>query len=101
MNQIPPPKFTNYELWCGRAMEHRVGITVIYASLSRPSGKYPYTLDWEEELQIQWSMETWQSALATTYKDIINTSLLQANIKIVSRWSQTSQNFSIVQNLMY
>lgn len=80
------PKFSSYELWCGQAMEQKGGISVVYASLSQPPGKSPYMIAWEEDFQFQWSPETWQSALSTAFKGIINFSLVEANIKVLSRF---------------
>lgn len=65
------------------------GISVVYASLSQPLSKSSYMLAWEQNLQFQWSLETWQSVIASAYKGIINTSLMEANIKIMTRWYMT------------
>lgn len=39
-NKPLPPEFTNYERWYGQAMAQKGGISIICASLSKPSSKF-------------------------------------------------------------
>lgn len=45
-----PLSITDYERWCGQAMELRGGIYVIYRSLSWAETKSPFMKEWENDL---------------------------------------------------
>lgn len=87
IKDLPVPlKFTNYETWCGNLMEQKGGVSVIYSSLASDSSKLPYMKAWEEELGMDCEVEDWNKAFARSYAGIRNASLIEANLKVMTRW---------------
>lgn len=62
------------------------GISLIYAALAEPLGKASYMLNWERDLDIELDLDTWHSHFASAYKGMLNISLIEANLKVISRW---------------
>lgn len=67
-------------------MDVRGGISLIYSALADPSEKVPYMLKWESDLDIEWDLDTWNFQVAKVFKGILNVSLVEANLKVVTRW---------------
>lgn len=42
-------------------------------------------LAWENDLQIHWDLERWQTYFSRSYKDIRNISLIEASLKVMTR----------------
>lgn len=57
----------------------------------------------EEDLQIQWNLGTWHFAHTTLFKGIINTSVMEANIKVMIRWYMTPARLATIipQRILY
>lgn len=81
-----PLTVTAYEMWCGQAMEQRGGITVIYRSLATAESKSSYMGEWEKDLGQSWSLGEWHKASASASKGFMNTTLIEANLKVLMRW---------------
>lgn len=81
-----PLSITNYEFWCGQVMEQRGGISVIYKSLAMAHTKSFYMLEWERDLGLEWDLEDWNRASACAYHGILNTALVEENVKFLMRW---------------
>lgn len=41
---------------------------------------------WEKDLQSNWELEDWYENYSQSVKDIYNTSLIESNIKVFTRW---------------
>lgn len=55
-----------------------------YASLLASPPKHPYMLAWERDLDID--LESEYSRLQIAYKGILNVSLIEASVKVLTRW---------------
>lgn len=69
----------------GRPWSKKWGISVIYLSLTLPMDKSSYMTTWEADFQYQWDLETWQAACAKSFKGILNISLIEASLKVLTR----------------
>lgn len=67
-------------------MDMRVGISLIYSALAEPVEKATYMLRWERDLDIKWGLEVWHSHISSAYKGMLNISLMEDNLKVMSRW---------------
>lgn len=85
-NNSTPPEFTQYERWCGQALEQKGGISILYTSLLEPTAKFPYMEAWERDLQETWGLEEWHKRGTRAFKGILNISLIEANLKVLMRW---------------
>lgn len=43
-------------------------------------------LAWEEDLSKSWQLETWHRNFSQSYKGILNTGLVEASMKVLTRW---------------
>lgn len=75
-------------------MEQRGGISRIYSSLAMDSRKTPYMLAWEADLQLTWDLDTWHKAMGSSFRGILNISLVEANLKVFTRWYLTPTRLS-------
>lgn len=89
-----PPIFSDCELRCWQAMDKRGGISVIYRSLSAVQLKTTYMLAWEKDLSSEWSLEAWQKTCFQSFKGILNISLIEANLKVITRWYMVSSKIA-------
>ncbi|XP_073465198.1 low affinity immunoglobulin gamma Fc region receptor II-c-like [Aquarana catesbeiana] len=78
--------FTPYEIWCGQSTEQRGGISIIYQSLSNQTTKTPYMSAWESDLSLEWDLEKWRVTFSRAYKSILNISLVESSVKVITRW---------------
>lgn len=85
-NKSAPPECTYYEHWCRQAKEQKGVISIIYTALSKPSSKFPYMEAWESDLQVTWDLEDWHQAISRAFKGKTNVSLVEANLKVITRW---------------
>lgn len=85
-NRPDPPKLTAYEHWCGQTTEQRGVISTIYLSLASDNAKLPYMHAWECEIQESWTADIWHRNFFHSYKGINNTILIEANLKVLTRW---------------
>lgn len=53
------------------------------------SSKTSYMKAWENDFQFQWGLDSWSSASLRAYKGIQNVSLIEANLKVLTRWYLT------------
>lgn len=79
---------------CGQATEQRGGISIIYSSLAHSDLKLTYMTLWETELREDWDLNTWHTAFFRSYKGILNTSLSEACLKVITRWYMTPYRLS-------
>lgn len=93
---LTPPKFTLFKQWCGQVLEQRGGISIIYSSFAQTQSKSPYMLAWETDLQEHWDLAVWHRAISRSYKDILNTSLIEASLKVLTRWYMTPSRLSSI-----
>lgn len=85
--QAHPLEFTQYERWCGQALDIKGGISLIYASLMEPTTKFSYMEAWERDLQETWNLEEWHRRGTRAFQGIfLNISLIEANMKVLMRW---------------
>lgn len=89
-----PPQFTPYEQWCGQLLEQRRGISIIYLSLAMYGRKAPFMLEWEEDTQESWDLDSWHRAFFRSFKGILNISLIEASLKVITRWYMTPSRLS-------
>lgn len=61
------------------------GISIIYLSLARQTSNIPYIKVWEKDLQNQWDLEDWHLSFSRSFKEIFNSSLIEANLKVITR----------------
>lgn len=64
----------------------RGGISLIYSALADPLEKATYMLNWERDPQFQWDLDKWHTNFARSFKGILNGSLVEADLKVISRW---------------
>lgn len=81
-----PLAITPCEQWCSSAMDMRGGISLIYSALAEPREKATYMLSWERNIGFEWDLVTWHSHFTCAYKGILNISLAEADLKVISRW---------------
>lgn len=62
------------------------GISMLYESLLSPPQKQPYMLAWERDLDCAEDLESWCPRLQVSYKGILNISLIEASLKVLTRW---------------
>lgn len=62
------------------------GISIIYASLADRMDTPAYARSWESDLDIQWDPAKWFQAFSRSSKDILNMALIEANIKVFTKW---------------
>lgn len=67
-------------------MDMRGGISLIYSALTEPLENATYMLSWEQDLEIDWDLDTWHSNFIRSFKGILNNSLIEASLKVMSRW---------------
>lgn len=51
-----------------------------------PPQKHPYMLAWEKDLNSNENLDSWSARLQVAYKGIINVSLVDTGLKLVTRW---------------
>lgn len=85
-NKPNPPNFTVYKRWCGQVTGQKGGISIIYLSLASHTTKFPYMEAWERDLQEGWDLEEWHKSISRSFKGIFDTSLVEANLKVTTRW---------------
>lgn len=59
---------------------------MLYESLLSPPQKQPYMLTWERDLDCAEDLESWCPRLQVSYKGILNISLIEASLKVLTRW---------------
>lgn len=59
---------------------------MIYSALAEPIEKTSYMMSWERDLEIEWDLNTWHFCFSRSFKGIHNISLIEANLKVMSRW---------------
>lgn len=59
---------------------------MIYTSLAETSGKPSYALAWEQDLTLDWDTETWHQHFARSFKGIVNVSLVEASVRLLTCW---------------
>lgn len=67
-------------------MEQRGDISVIYKALSSSHWKTPYMLGWETDFAQEWDLEVWHRNSSRVYKGVLNTALVEVNVKVMTRW---------------
>lgn len=53
-------------------------------------------LAWEADLQEQRDLDTWHRAFTKSYKGILNTSLMEACLKVITKWYLTPSKLSTI-----
>lgn len=87
-----PPKATPYGQWCSNTMAQRRGILLIYSSLTCKDDIPSYTRAWEMDTGHTWDQSIWSqvfqkaSCKTRSYKGILNISLIEANVKLLTIW---------------
>lgn len=81
-----PLTVTPYEQWCSTAMDMGGGISLICSALAESVEKASYMQSWERDLGLDWDLDTWHSRFSSAYKGILNISLIEADLKVLSRW---------------
>lgn len=81
-----PPSLMANEQGCTKDQGSRGGISMAYASLLTSPLKHPYMLAWERDLDFTLKLETWYFRLQVSYKGILSVSLIEAGIKVLTRW---------------
>lgn len=61
-----------------------LGISTIHGLLLDTSAKLPYIKHWDADLDND-KMESWHSCFQRGYKGFLNVSLLEANVKVLTR----------------
>ena len=77
---------TPMEYLCVRYDSLRGHISELYAMLMSSSTKLNYMLRWEEDLQETFDLNKWCELAETASKSLINTSIIEANYKVLLRW---------------
>lgn len=62
------------------------GTSLIYSALAEPQEKATYMTTWENDVGFEWDLDTWHSHVASAFKGILNVSLTEADLKIMTRW---------------
>lgn len=69
-------------------MDLRGGISLIYAALAETSKKPSYALSWEWDVEISWEADTSYRLFQWSFKGIVNVSLIEARVKLITHWSR-------------
>lgn len=77
---------TPCEQWCSAGRDTRGGISMIYSALAELIEKTSYIQSWERDLGFNWDLDTWHSRFSSAFKGILNISLIEADLKVMSRW---------------
>lgn len=72
-------------------MDQRGGRSLIYAALVENLDKPSYALNWEQDVEVSWEAETWFSTFQQAFKGMVNTTLMEANLKIITRWYMVTE----------
>lgn len=59
---------------------------MVYKSLLTPPQIKPYILAWETDPNCEEKPKSWSSRLQVSYKGILNVSLIEASLKVLTRW---------------
>ena len=51
---------------------------------------------WERDLKLDWDLDSWSIVFSRAYKGILNVALIEANLKVLSRWYLTPAKLSIM-----
>lgn len=57
-----------------------------FMPLTENTEKPPYSMSWEQDLNVTWDASTWYSKFQKSFKSIANVSLIEANTKILTLW---------------
>lgn len=74
----------------------RGGISIIYSSLATSGRKTKFMLEWERDLQESWDLEHWHKTFFRSFKGILNISLIEASLKVITRWYLTPSRLSLM-----
>lgn len=74
------------EHMCGQYDKIRGHISAMYTILMHVSVKFTYITQWEQEIQETLDLEAWHSIALTASRSLINTSIVEANYKVLLRW---------------
>lgn len=85
-DKSPFPNPTAYEQWCSNLTDQRGGISLIYTSLAQNVNLPTYARAWESDLDLHLDPEDWFHSFRRSYKGILNTGLIEANVKLITRW---------------
>ena len=77
---------TPYESKCDQGLSRKGNISIIYNSLATNDTKLPHMLAWEKELNNEWDLSDWYKNYTRSIKGYVNVSLIEANIKMYTRW---------------
>lgn len=64
----------------------RWGISIINLSLDSDHSKLPHVLTWGRDLQESWYLEDCNKYYFWSFRGVRNTSLIEANLKVLTRW---------------
>lgn len=78
--------FTPMEYLCRSFDKHKGHISNIYGIFSSKSEKLFYMQKWEQDIEETMEMDTWYNTAQLASKGYINTSLIEANYKVLLRW---------------
>lgn len=59
---------------------------MVYGSLLTPVQKQPYMLAQERDLNDEVDPDSWASRLQISYKDVLNISLIETSLKVMTGW---------------
>lgn len=77
-------------------MDQRGGISLIYSSLACKENIPPYARAWEMDTGHSWDQNVWSQVFQHSYKGILNISLIEANVKLLTRWHYIPSRLAMI-----
>lgn len=78
--------FTPMENLCRNFDKHTGHISRIYNILTSSISKMHYMQKWEQDMEMELDMEVWNKIILNASKSLVNTSMIEANYKVMMRW---------------